>query len=120
MKSIKTVIWRKSIVCRSLFDSLLKNEFNRLFLVDLMLCINTDVTRNTKNFNVDEVRLWTNKNENVNNESDVKKAEKKKRRFIVFDNCDLKRFDREATNSKKNEKLFEFCDRNLKLTKLVL
>ena len=77
VKSIKTIIRRKSIVCRSLFALLLKNEFNRLFSVNSMLCIDTDVIRNTKTFNAVEIRLWINENKNVNNKFDVKKVKKK-------------------------------------------
>ena len=49
-----------------------------------MLNININVIQNTKNFNVDKIRLITNKNENAKSEFKINVVEKKTR-FIVID-----------------------------------
>ena len=83
--------------------------------IDSILNINIDVTRNTKNFDVDETCLITNKNENAKNKFEINVIEKKTR-FIVIDNWNQKRFDREIIDL-KNKTLSKFNYRNLKLTK---
>ena len=56
----------------------MKNKFGRLFSVDSMLNIDTDVIRDTKNFEINETRLLlTDKNKNVNNKFEVNVIEKK-------------------------------------------
>ena len=60
------------------FCLLLKNKFNRLFLIDSILNINIESIRDIEKLEVGEVRLLTNKNEKIDNKFDVKKTKKKR------------------------------------------
>ena len=73
-----------------------------------MLNIDIDITRDTKNFEIDKARRMINKNENVNNKFKVNIIEKKQQ-FIAFSDCDRKQFNRKAIDL-KSDILLKLCD----------